>query len=140
MTYMTWISELAGQQRMIILENLDWLTQFRTNLDSILNYSNNYTEWKKRLIQGCVKFEQVLLQLGDFLLIEKHLSAICKWTIIICTMYYFIPVTSSLRKNYHLCRRKMTAVNAILPFSVWSTETPLKVYQTMPGSPNYIVQ
>ena len=42
--------------------------QLRTNLDPILNYSNIYIELKKCLKQGCAKFEQVLLKIGDFLL------------------------------------------------------------------------
>ena len=37
-----------------------------------MNYSNIYNERKKRLIQGCVKFEQVLPQIGDFFVDCKH--------------------------------------------------------------------
>ena len=47
-------------------------TQLGTNLDPILNYSNIYMEWKKDMKQGCVKFEQVLPQIGDFFVDCKH--------------------------------------------------------------------
>ena len=50
---------------MIVLKTLTDFTQLGTKLDPILNYSNIYIEWKKRLIQGCVKSEQVFKQIRD---------------------------------------------------------------------------
>ena len=41
---------------------------------------------------------------------------------------------------HHLYCWNITAVNAIPPINVGSTEIPLKVYQKMPGSPNDVVQ
>ena len=41
------------------LETSTDFTQLCANLDLILNCSDIYIEWKKRLIQGCAKFEQV---------------------------------------------------------------------------------
>ena len=78
--------------RMIILENLNWLTQLGTNLNPILDYSSVYIKWKKGLIQGCVKsvnrsghvFETFLLTKNTY---EPVVSSF------ICTMYYIIPVT-----------------------------------------------
>ena len=129
--------------------NREWsLTDFMqpgTNLDTILNYSNIYIEWKKRLIQVCVNFEQVLPQIGDFFVDCKYLSAICKWTLFMCIMYYFIPQLRRRRERTCLERKKqphgyaiqelrlyfktpsplfqnITAINAIQPISVWSTE------------------
>ena len=55
-------------QRMIIFEILNLFTQLETKLDPTSNYSNIYIEWKKRLIQGCVKFEQVFTQIRDLFL------------------------------------------------------------------------
>ena len=48
------------------------VSQLWTNLDPILNYCNIYTEWRKRLIQDCVKFEQVLPPIGDLFVDCKH--------------------------------------------------------------------
>ena len=100
---MTWISELAGQQRMIILKNLKWLTQPTANLNTILIYYNISNEWMKGLKQSCVKFEKVVPQIRSSFIDFKHVSASCIWTLFICTMYY-TTVTSMLRKN--LLRKK----------------------------------
>ena len=61
---------------MIILEILNWLYEARDKLelDQISNYSNIYNEWKKRLIQSCVKSEQVFTQIGDLLLTVNSLG------------------------------------------------------------------
>ena len=63
---MTWISELTGHREWSFFKTLTDFTQVGTKLDPILNYSNIYIEWKKRLIQGYVKSEQVSTQTGDF--------------------------------------------------------------------------
>ena len=69
---MTWTSGLTGSWEWPFLKTLTNFTQLGTNLDLILNYSNINNEWKKRLIQGCVKFEQALPQLRDFFVDCKH--------------------------------------------------------------------
>ena len=68
---MTWISELTGHTEWSFLKTFTDFTQLGTNLDRILKYSNIYIEWKT-FIQGCVKFEQVLPQIGDFFVDCKH--------------------------------------------------------------------
>ena len=90
---MTWISELTGHREWLFWKTLTDFTQLGTKLDPILNYSNIYIEWKKRLIQGCVKSEQVFTQIGDYCWLETF-SAICKWTLFVCTRYYLIPKMS----------------------------------------------
>ena len=89
----TWLKFQNWQtNRMIILENRNWLTQLGTNLNPILDYSSVYIKWKKGLIQGCVKsvnrsghvFETFLLTKNTY---EPVVSSF------ICTMYYIIPVT-----------------------------------------------
>ena len=55
---------------MIVLKTLTDFTQLGTKLDPILNYSNIYIEWKKPLIQGCVKSEQVFTQSRDLLTVN----------------------------------------------------------------------
>ena len=67
---MTWISELAGHREWLFLKTLTDFTQLETKLDPILNYSNIYIEWKKPLIQGCVKSEQVFPQSRDLLTVN----------------------------------------------------------------------
>ena len=62
---MTWFSELTRHRVWFFLKTLTDFTQLETKLDPILNYSNIYIEWKKRLIQGCVKSEQVFKQIRD---------------------------------------------------------------------------
>ena len=59
----TWISELTGHTEWLHLKTLTEFTQLETKFDPILNYSSIYIEWKKRLIQGCVKSEQVFTQI-----------------------------------------------------------------------------
>ena len=105
---MSWTLELAGQQRMIILEKFNRLTQLETNFNPIWNYSNVYIEWKKDLTQDCVKFEQVLPQTEDFFVDCKRLSAICKWTLFACTMYYFIPQLRCPWERIFLERKKQS--------------------------------
>ena len=53
---MTWVSELTGHREWSFLKILTDFTQLRTNLEPLLNYSNIYIEWKKRLVQDCVRF------------------------------------------------------------------------------------
>ena len=53
------ISELTGDRDWSFLKILTDFTQLGTKLDPILNHSNIYIEWKKRLIQGYLKSEQV---------------------------------------------------------------------------------
>ena len=87
---MTWILELSGQQRIIILENLNWLTQLGTNLNPILHYPSIYTEWKIGLIQYCAKFEQFCNELETFLLTLNIYQPVLN-EYFLCTMYYIIP-------------------------------------------------
>ena len=49
-----------------MLKTLTDFTQLGTKLDLILNYSNIYIDWKKRLIQRYIESEQVFKQTGDF--------------------------------------------------------------------------
>ena len=63
---MTWIPELTGHREWSFLKTLTDFTQLGTKIDPILNYSNIYIEWKKRLIKGYVKSEQVFTQIGDY--------------------------------------------------------------------------
>ena len=53
-------------QRMIILENLNWLYAAQNKTWCNFKLFQYYIEWKKRLIQGYVKSEQVFTQIGDF--------------------------------------------------------------------------
>ena len=69
---MTWISELTSDRERSFLKTLTDFTHLGTNLDPILYYSNIYIEWKKRLIQGCVKFKKVLSEIGNFIVNCKH--------------------------------------------------------------------
>ena len=75
---MTWISDLAGQQRMIVLENLNWLYATRDKTWSNLDLLQSLRWVKESLIKDCVKFGQVLPQIWAFFIDCKHLSAICK--------------------------------------------------------------
>ena len=70
---MTWISELTGHREWSFLKSSTYFTQLETKLDPISNYSNIYIEWKKRLIQGRVKSEQVFTQVGDFILLAVNI-------------------------------------------------------------------
>ena len=63
---MTWILELASGRDWSVLKTLTDFTQLWTKLDPILNYSNIYIEWQKRLIQGCVKSEQAFTQMETY--------------------------------------------------------------------------
>ena len=63
---MSWILELTGRREWSFFKTLTDFTQLGAKLDPILNYSNIYIEWKKRLIPGCVKSEQFSTQIGDF--------------------------------------------------------------------------
>ena len=65
---MTWISEFTGHRDWSFLKTLTDFKQLGTKLDPILNYSTIYIEWKKRLIQGCVKSEQVFTQMEAYCL------------------------------------------------------------------------
>ena len=117
---MTWILELSGQQRIIILENLNWLTQLGTNLNPILHYPNIYTEWKIGLIQYCAKFEQVLQRTWDIFVDFKHLSASFKWIFFMYNVLHYTTVRSLFRKNLfkknlfkntsQLCRSKAVSL------------------------------
>ena len=53
-------------QRMIILENLSLIYTARDKTWPNLKLFQYYIEWKKRLIQCCVKSEHVLSQIGEF--------------------------------------------------------------------------
>ena len=63
---MTWILKLASRRDWSFLKTLTEFTQLGTKLDPILNYSNIYIEWQKRLIQGCVKSEQAFTQMEAY--------------------------------------------------------------------------
>ena len=60
------ISELTGHREWLVWKTLTDFTQLGIKLDPILNYSNIYIEWKKGLIQDCVKSEQVFTQIVDY--------------------------------------------------------------------------
>ena len=63
---MTWISELIVNREWLFLKTLTDITQLGAKLDPISNYFNILTEWKKRLIQGCIKSEQVFTHIEDY--------------------------------------------------------------------------
>ena len=87
---MTWISELTGHREWSFLKTLTDFTQLGTKLDPILNYSKIYIKWKKRLIQGYVKSEQVFAQIGDFCLLTVNILGHLWMNIIrICKLLFY---------------------------------------------------
>ena len=127
---MTWISELTRHREWSFLKSLTDFTQLGEKRDPISNYPNLYTERKKRLIQGCLKSEQVFTQIGDFQsFVNKHYSYVQG---IILYRRWVIE---------NLFRKKETASLLSIPTSsVGSTEIHVKVYQKMPGFCNDVVQ
>ena len=88
-------------QRMIILENLNWLYTTRgKSWPNLKLFQYLYIESKKRLMQGCVKFEQVLQQIEDFFVDCKDSR------MYICTRYFFIPQSSRCWERICLERKK----------------------------------
>ena len=81
-------------KKWLFLKPLTDFTKLETNLDPVLKLFH-YLQWvKKRLIQDCVKFEQVLPQIEDFFVNCKHYWLFVNeyyLYVFICTRYYFIP-------------------------------------------------
>ena len=87
---MTWISEMTGHREWSFLKTLTDFTQLGTKLDPILNYSKIYIKWKKHLIQGYVKSEQVFAQIGDFCLLTVNILGHLWMNIIrICKLLFY---------------------------------------------------
>ena len=69
---MTWISELPGQQRMIILGNLNWLYTTRNKSWSNLKLFQYFHWVKETLDTRLYQIWKCLATVGDFFVDRKH--------------------------------------------------------------------